>query len=171
MKPGVDEVASVLPDFMGQRLLSWAHRHQKQKLHVGLHIRSTSLWGFLMLRGLARLRFMRRSSMRFRQEQAARNAWWDAMQTLAPRSNEFGRVLASLPQVLKGYGDTQLRGRQSYERIWNDHVQPVLDEKVDIHTSAPGLRNAVEKALADPEGQLNQPPREQTIQWFKKIPA
>lgn len=170
-KPGVDEVASILPPSIGQRLLSWAQRHQKEKLHVGLHIRSTSLWGFLMLRGLARLRFMRRSSMRFRQEQAARNAWWDAMQTLASRSPEFARVLAGLPQVLKGYGDTQLRGRQSYERIWNDHVQPVLDEKVDIHTSAPGLRNAVEKALADPEGQLNQPPREQTIQWFKKIPA
>lgn len=170
-KPGIDEVASILPDFMGQRLLSWAHRHQKEKLHVGLHIRSTSLWGFLMLRALARLRFMRRSSMRFRQEQAARNAWWDAMQTLAPRSPEFARVLAGLPQVLKGYGDTQVRGRQSYERIWNDHVQPVLNGQSDIHASAVILKQAVEKALADPEGQLNTVVREQTIQWFKKIPA
>ena len=114
---------------------------------------------------------MRRSSMRFKQEKDARNAWWLAMQTTMPLSPEFAEVLAEFPQVLKGYGDTQLRGRQSYERIWNDFVQPVLEGKKDIHTSAKIFKDAVQKALADPEGQLNLSPREQTIQWFEKVPA
>lgn len=170
-KPGVDEVASILPDALGQRLLSWAHRHHKAKWHVGLHIRSTSLWGYLMLRGLARLRFMRRRSLRFQQEQSARNAWWDAMQILAPKSPELALALAGLPQVLKGYGDTLLRGRQSYERIWNDCVQPVLDGASDIDASAAALKEAIQNALADPEGQLRAVPREKTVQWFKKIPV
>lgn len=170
-KPGVDEVASILPDALGQRLLSWAHRHHKAKWHVGLHIRSTSLWGYLMLRGLARLRFMRRRSLRFQQEQSARNAWWDAMQILAPKSPELAKALAGLPQVLKGYGDTLLRGRQSYERIWNDCVQPVLDGASDIDASAAALKEAIQNALADPEGQLRAVPREKTVQWFKKIPV
>lgn len=170
-KPGIDEIASIFPTFIGQRLMSWALRNNKEKFHVGLHIRSTSLWGFLMLRGLARLRFLRRSSMRFNQEQSARNAWWKAMQILTPRSTEYARALAGLPQVLKGYGETQVRGRQSYVRIWNAYVQPVLDGHQDIDSSTSLLINAIEKALADPEGQLNQSPREQTIKWFEKIPT
>ena len=170
-KPGIDEVASILPTYLGQRLLAWAKRHNKEKFHAGLHIRSTSLWGFLMLRGLARLRFLRRTSLRFNQEQTARNAWWKAMQVLAPQSAEFALALAGLPQVLKGYGETQVRGRQSYERIWNLHVQPVLDGTQDIDSSTLPLKEAIQRALADPEGQLNQSPREQTIQWFQKIPT
>ena len=76
-----------------------------------------------------------------------------------------------MPQVLKGYGDTLLRGRQSYERIWNDCVQPVLDGASDIDASAAALKEAIQNALADPEGQLRAVPREKTVQWFKKIPV
>ncbi|MDG1383833.1 MAG: 2-oxoacid:acceptor oxidoreductase family protein, partial [Burkholderiaceae bacterium] len=64
-KPGLEEVASVLPHTLGQRLLSWASKNQRSQWHVGLHIRSTSLWGYLMLRSLARMRGFRRSSLRF----------------------------------------------------------------------------------------------------------
>ncbi|MDO7732017.1 MAG: indolepyruvate oxidoreductase subunit beta family protein, partial [Burkholderiaceae bacterium] len=75
-KPGLEEVASVLPHTLGQRLLSWASKNQRSQWHVGLHIRSTSLWGYLMLRSLARMRGLRRSSLRFKQESQAMTAWW-----------------------------------------------------------------------------------------------
>ena len=122
-----------------------------------------------MLRGLARLRFLRRSSLRFNQEQSARNAWWNAMLLLTPKSTEYSKVLSGLPQVLKGYGETQVRGRQSYERIWNEFVQPVIEGVKDIHSSTIFLKDAIEKALSDPEGKLNQSPPEKTIKWFQKI--
>jgi hypothetical protein len=73
--------------------------------------------------------------------------------------------------VLKGYGDTQRRGRESYERLWQDHVQPALDGGADLEAAAERLRQALQQALADPEGQLNAAPRAQPIQWFKKIPT
>lgn len=38
-KPGLEEVASVLPHTLGQRLLSWASKNQRSQWHVGLHIR------------------------------------------------------------------------------------------------------------------------------------
>lgn len=170
-KPGVEEIASILPASIGHALQRWAKRNKKENFHVGLHIRSTSLWGYLMLRSLARLRFLRRSSLRFQQEESARNAWWIAMQELAPQAPEFAKVLAGLPQVLKGYGDTQTRGRQSYERIWNQYVQAVLEQPVNADQAVSLLREAIKQALSDPEGKLNQSPREQTIQWFAKVPA
>ncbi len=170
-KPGVDEVAAILPAPLGRALLAWAERHGKTHVHHGLHIRSTRLGGYLLLRALARLRPWRRRSLRFAQEQQAREAWWAAMQTLAPRSAAFAAALAGLPQVLKGYGDTQRRGRESYERLWQDHVQPALDGGADLEAAAERLRQALQQALADPEGQLNAAPRAQPIQWFKKIPT
>ena len=170
-KPGVDEIAAILPPALARPLLSWASRRTTQPLHIGLHIRSSSLWGFLLLRGLARLRFLRRHSLRFAQEQSARHAWWQAMQRVTPASIEFAQALASLPQVLKGYGDTQTRGRQSYERIWQTHVQPVLDGKHPAQDHARALSDAIQNALTDPQGHLNLASREQPIQWFKKIPT
>ncbi|MDO7680559.1 MAG: indolepyruvate oxidoreductase subunit beta family protein, partial [Burkholderiaceae bacterium] len=89
-KPGLEEVASVLPHTLGQRLLSWASKNQRSQWHVGLHIRSTSLWGYLMLRSLARMRGFRRSSLRFKQESQAMTAWWAAMQALTPKSPDMG---------------------------------------------------------------------------------
>lgn len=170
-KPGVDEVASVMPRWLGLRLLKWAAGSGKSSLHWGLHIRSTSLWGYLMLRFLARLRPWRRGSLRFSQEHAAMTTWWATMRQLVPVSAEMSLALAGLPQVLKGYGDTQLRGRQNYERLWRECVTPALQGQQDLHSAADRLHNALKATLADPEGHLNTAAKEQAIQWFQKIPA
>lgn len=170
-KPGVDEVAAILPAALGRALIRWAERHGKTHFHKGLHIRSTRLGGFLLLRTLAALRPWRRHSLRFAQERQALRAWWAAMHTLAPRSTAFAAALAGMPQVLKGYGDTQRRGRESYERLWQSHVQPALTGQQDLEAAAQALRQALERALADPEGKLNAAPRSQAIQWFKNIPT
>lgn len=170
-KPGLEEVASVLPHTLGQRLLSWASKNQRSQWHVGLHIRSTSLWGYLMLRSLARMRGLRRSSLRFKQESQAMTAWWAAMQALTPKSPEMGRALAELPQVLKGYGDTQKRGRANYERLWNTCVTPALSAQLDLHVAATQLDQAIKATLEDPDGHLNLPLKAHPIKWFAKAPT
>ena len=170
-KPGLEEVASVLPHTLGQRLLSWASKNQRSQWHVGLHIRSTSLWGYLMLRSLARMRGFRRSSLRFKQESQAMTAWWAAMQALTPKSPDMGRALAELPQVLKGYGDTQKRGRANYERLWNTCVAPALSAQLDLHVAATQLDQAIKATLEDPDGHLNLPLKAHPIKWFAKVPT
>ncbi|NDF46559.1 MAG: indolepyruvate oxidoreductase subunit B, partial [Betaproteobacteria bacterium] len=115
-KPGLDEVAAVLPQALGQRLLSWSQNRQRKNLHMAMHIRSSSIWGYLMLRALARLRPWRRNSLRYAQEHATLHIWWQTLCAMLPRAPAFATVLAELPQVLKGYGDTQARGRLNYER-------------------------------------------------------
>lgn len=170
-KPGVHEIASILPAGLGRRLLAWAGRSGKDTLHVGLHIRSTSLWGYLLLRFLARLRPLRRSSLRFQQEHTAMAAWWDALQHPSPASTAWLEALAGLPQVRKGYGDTQLRGLQSYDHIWQTCVQPVLEGRGDPDAAAQALRNAIAHALEAPAEPSVRPPREQGIRWFPKVPG
>jgi indolepyruvate ferredoxin oxidoreductase beta subunit len=169
-KPGVDEVAAVLPQALGQRLVALAERRGWMgKAHVGLHIRSTSLWGFLMLRGLAWLRPLRPRSLRYQQEHEALGAWLVAMQQMLREQPGFALVLAGLPQVLKGYGETQVRGRQNYARLWREHVEPALGGGGNAET-ADRLVSALKTTLADPEGRLNQahaaqPGRAQPIFW------
>ena len=155
-KPGIDEVAAVLPRAWGERLLALAARRGwLGKAHVGLHIRSTSLWGYLMLRFLARLRPLRPRSLRYAQEHEAMSAWLGAMQQVLPLSPALALAMAGLPQVLKGYGDTQVRGRQNYARLWTTLVAPALAGQLDVAAAAAQLQAALNATLADPEGKLN----------------
>ncbi|MEZ5665203.1 MAG: indolepyruvate oxidoreductase subunit beta family protein [Burkholderiaceae bacterium] len=156
-KPGPEEVASVLPRRLGQALMRAAERRGwLGRAHVGLHIRTTSIWGFLMLRALAVLKPWRPRSLRFHEEQLAWTAWLDAMGQLMPRAPRLAVEVAGLPQVLKGYGDTQRRGRENYTRLWRDHVAPALasSERAD-DVQAKALSQALKATLADPEGTLN----------------
>ncbi len=175
-KPGIDEVAAVLPRALGERLVAFAtKRGWMEKAHVGLHIRSTSLWGFLMLRSLAWLRPLRPRSLRYAQEHETLAVWLGAMHQVLPQSPTLALVLAGLPQVLKGYGDTQVRGRLNYARLWSTHVAPVLGGALTAEQAAAGLREALKATLADPEGKLNQAhrtgtPKAQPVFWAAKAP-
>lgn len=169
-KPGIDEVAAVLPRALGERLMALAARRGwLGKAHVGLHIRSTSLWGYLMLRFLARLRPLRPRSLRYAQEHEAMAAWLGAMQQVLPLSPALALAMAGLPQVLKGYGDTQVRGRQNYARLWTTLVAPALAGQLDVATAAAQLQAALKATLADPEGKLNtahhKSPAAQPVFW------
>jgi indolepyruvate ferredoxin oxidoreductase beta subunit len=167
-KPGLDEVAAVLPQALGLRLQAWSQRRSGAALHVSMHIRSTSIWGYLMLRALARLRPWRRASLRYAQEHATLNLWWQAMCQLLPSAPEFAQVLAELPQVLKGYGDTQLRGRLNFDRLWQDHVLPALSEQLPSAQSTAQFKQALADTLADPEEKLNKSFQGKPVLWLKQ---
>lgn len=167
-KPGLDEVAAVLPQALGQRLLSWSQNRQRKNLHMAMHIRSSSIWGYLMLRALARLRPWRRNSLRYAQEHATLHIWWQTMCAVLPRAPAFANVLAELPQVLKGYGDTQARGRLNYERLWQTHVQPALAGNINMQEAAQQLQKALQDTLADPEEKLNKSYQGKPVLWLKQ---
>jgi len=167
-KPGLDEVAAVLPQALGLRMQAWSQRRSGAALHVSMHIRSTSIWGYLMLRALARLRPWRRASLRYAQEHATLNLWWQAMCQLLPSAPEFAEVLAEMPQVLKGYGDTQLRGRLNFDRLWQAHVLPALSEQLPSAQSTAQFKQALADTLADPEEKLNKSFQGKPVLWLKQ---
>ena len=86
LKPGVEEMAALLPTGLSRRLVAWAEkRGLMHKLNVGLHIKSSSVFGFLLLRSLAWLRPLRRMSARYAEEQALIERWLAAI-AAAPRA-------------------------------------------------------------------------------------
>ena len=169
-KPGVEEIASVLPQRLGRLLIQKTSERQKKKFQFGLHVRSTSLWGYLMLRGLARMRPLRRRSLRYHEEATARHAWWEAMRELTPKSPTFGLALASLPQVLKGYGDTQKRGRENYDRLWRTCVEPALTASEGLDAAGKQLAEAIKVTLSNPDAHVAPSLQSQPIRWFKQVP-
>ncbi len=169
-KPGIEEIASVLPQRLGRLLIQKTSERQKKKFQFGLHVRSTSLWGYLMLRGLARMRPLRRRSLRYHEEATARHAWWEAMRELAPKSPTFGLALAILPQVLKGYGDTQKRGRENYDRLWRTCVEPALTAPEGLDAAGKHLAEAIKATLSNPDAHVAPSPQSQPIRWFKQVP-
>ena len=181
LKPGVDEVAAILPREIGARLREWATRRGKlDTLHRGMHLPSTRIHGYLMLRLLARLRPLRRRSLRFHEEQQAIGRWLTALERMLPISPAFAAALAEMPRVLKGYGDTHRRGRASFARIFETLVERVLQSaSAPAGGAAQELHRAIEAALSEPEGRqleksLEQagitplPPAAKPIVWMKK---
>ena len=170
-KPGIEEVASILPRALGQWLINRINGHR----YWSLHIRSNSLWGYLMLRGLANMRRWRRHSLRYAQEAAARDLWWQAMCRLTRQHAGWARVLAELPQVLKGYGDTHARGRVNYQRLWDAHVQPVLHgaepTQADVQAFAQALKHALSHAPAEPTQESSHSAITHPVLWLKSNAA
>jgi indolepyruvate ferredoxin oxidoreductase beta subunit len=149
LKPGVEEVAALLPTSLSKRLLAWAEkRGRMQKLNVGLHINSTSVSGFLLLRTLAWLRPLRRRSARYAEEQALIERWLAAV-AVAPVP-ELALEIALCGRLIKGYGDTNRRAKANFLRIFATLVES--STIADPQERAHALRAARVGALADPEG-------------------
>jgi indolepyruvate ferredoxin oxidoreductase beta subunit len=149
-KPGIDEIAAVLPTGLGRRLRDWAQRNERlDRLHVPMRLRSTRVFGYLRLLLLAKLRPWRRRSLRFAEEQALIGRWLGAVDRAAAITPEFGLETAIAAKVLKGYGDTHRRGRASFTALMTRIVEPALAAGSD---PAPLLRAARQAALADEDG-------------------
>jgi indolepyruvate ferredoxin oxidoreductase beta subunit len=156
LKPGVEELAALLPTALSQRLVAWAEkRGLMHKLNIGLHVNSSSVSGFLMLRALAWLRPLRRVSARYAEEQALMTRWLRAI-TAAPGA-ELALEIALCGRLIKGYGDTNRHAKASFLRIFDtlvDGAAMVESAAViaDPKARAEAVRAARTGALADPEG-------------------
>jgi indolepyruvate ferredoxin oxidoreductase beta subunit len=161
LKPGVEELAALLPSGLSRRLVAWAEkRGLMQKLNVGLHVKSTSVFGFLMLRSLALLRPLRHMSARYAEEQALIERWLRAI--AAARDPGLALDIALCGRLIKGYGDTNRRAKASFLRIFDTLVEggSVVDGRTivdggamaDAQARAKAVRAAREGALADPDG-------------------
>jgi len=178
LKPGVDEVSALLPGPLARGLRGWAERRRlTDKLNVGIHLKSTSVTGFLLMRSLAWLRPLRRMTWRYGEEQTLIERWLKAIAAAAPASLELALEIALLGRLIKGYGDTHRRAKGNFLRILDTLVEggAVSDPKA----RAAAIRAARESALADPEGRALEgslekvgiaplPPKAKPMQFVRK---
>ena len=119
-KPGIPEIAGLLPPALAQRLLRW----DRQRLASGkgpwafpIKVATHAFTGLAMLRLLAALRFARPWGSRYADEQALIGQWLDTLVTATRRSPTLGLEVARCGQLVKGYGSTHDRSRQNLQHI------------------------------------------------------
>ena len=148
LKPGVDEWCSVLPGWLARPILRAADRGGwRRRLNVGLHVRTSSVSGFLLMWTLARLRRLRRGMHRFREEQGRIETWLGRVGEAYAASPALAVEVAKCANLVKGYGDTHERGVRNFER-----TMACLAACMAASDPAGSLRALREAALADPDG-------------------
>lgn len=151
LKPGPAEVAQVLPPSIARPILHWADRNptRARKYHMGMHIRTDTVFGFLRVRLMAAMRRLRRIGYGYKHEQAWIEDWLNLVRFAAEKDAELAREVAETARLIKGYSDTNKRGQANFARIVEAVVEPAL---ADMRYGAAEIRKAREAALADPEG-------------------
>jgi len=168
LKPGVEEFASVLPYGLGKRLHHWAESRGKlDAYNVGMHIKTSSVFGYLLVRSLACLRPWRPMSYRYREEQALIERWLALVAEAARRDLALAREVAECARLIKGYGETHRRGKGNFLAIVDALVEN--PPTADAREQAAAIRKAREAALADPEGQALGKTLGKPIVWMKPV--
>jgi indolepyruvate ferredoxin oxidoreductase beta subunit len=168
LKPGVVEFASVLRAPLGKRLVAWAERRGKlDAYNVGMHIRTSSLPGYLLVRSLAWLRPWRPMSYRYREEQQLIEGWLGLVADAARRDTALALEVAECARLIKGYGETHRRGKANFLAIVDALVQNPAT--ASPREQAAAIRKAREAALADPEGKALGTALGKPVVWLKPV--
>jgi indolepyruvate ferredoxin oxidoreductase beta subunit len=182
-KPGVAELAGLLPAPLAAALMRWERRRIARggaPLALPIKLHSHSVVGLLALRSLAALKALRRHGSRFHAEQAMIERWLAAVERGAREDAALGSELAECGRLIKGYGATNERGKGNLL-----HVVEHLAAEAQFETPAgraAAIRAARNAALADDSGKaLDQmlvrngaPPRpqiEQRVHWVGRRPG
>lgn len=153
-KPGLEEIAAVLPPAWARRLLAWGERTGRLgRTYFSMHLRSTTILGFARLRLVAALRSYRPRTSRFVEEQAEIDRWLEQIREAARTNVALALEIAECARLIKGYGDTYKRGLANYRRIDAEVIRPALARRMAPRTAADAVASARVAALADPEGE------------------
>jgi len=152
-KPGIEEIATILPSFLARPILRLSERAGwLGTVYWGMSVKSTSVSGYLKLRLLASFKRWRPRSHKFREEQRQIDEWLGLVARAASRSPDLGLEVADCARLIKGYGDTLKRGQGNYDTIVARVIGPALDGRWSPAQSVDAVASARAAALADPEG-------------------
>jgi indolepyruvate ferredoxin oxidoreductase beta subunit len=168
LKPGIEEFASVLPAGPGRRLVAWAESNGKlDAYHVAMHVKTSGVLGYLMVRALAWLKPWRPRTWRYAEEQRLIERWLACVREAASRSVPLALEVAECAQLLKGYGETRRRGKANFLVILDTLVEnPATGDPAE---QAAAIRRAREAALADPEGKALGGALGRPVTWLRPV--
>jgi len=166
LKPGVEELASLLPPALGRRLVAWAERRGKlDSFNLGMRVKTSGIAGYLLVRSLAKLKPWRPHSFRYAEEQALIERWLSAVRAAAARDTGLALEIVACAGLLKGYGETHRRGRSSFLAILDALVENPAAS--DASEQAAAIRSARAAALADPEQQALARSLGRPVTWLR----
>jgi len=152
LKPGIDEICSLLPPHLARRLLAMAEK-RGWTFQRGMQVNSQSISGFLRLWLIAKLRPRRPKTYRYEEEQRAIEAWLALIVEAAPLSADLALEITECARLIKGYGDTHKRGVANFRLIEEHVMRPALAGHIPLHLAVDAIASARTAALVDPEGE------------------
>ena len=152
LKPGIDEICSLLPPHLARRLLAMAEK-RGWTFQRGMLVNSQSISGFLRLWLIAKLRPRRPKTYRYEEEQRAIEAWLALIVEAAHQSADLALEITECARLIKGYGDTHKRGVANYRLIEEHVMRPALAGHIPLHLAVDAIASARTAALVDPEGE------------------
>ena len=151
LKPGIEELCALLPKFVASPILQWASRKNRmERMHLGMHLRTTSVSGFLLVRSLATLRPWRKLTYRFSIEQERIEDWLECVRVAASSDHQLAMEILECSSLLKGYGETHRRGLENFQTIMDEIIQPGL-QSIDPSEMASSIRSVRLKVLSSSE--------------------
>ena len=178
-KPGVPELAGLLPTAWAQKLIRWDRARVAQgqapwamPLKIGTH----AIVGMLALRLMAKLKVLRPLGSRYQAEQNAIEQWITAVTQATQRDPALGHEVARCGQLIKGYGSTNERGKDNLMHIITHAATPREGQSTAEQTQS--IARIRQAALQDEAGksldaaliQSGAPARPvvaQPIRWMK----
>ncbi len=178
-KPGIAEIAAMLPRPLAERLRDWDRQRvaeDRPSWAMPVKLASHTVSGLLLLRVLAGAKYLRRFSSRYADEQQLISEWLSAVREGLAQGGTLGLEIALCGRLIKGYGSTHDRGRENLLHILRHLAAP---ERGAADVRAEAIRRAREAALADATGKaldraLNdagapaRPLRAQPIRWMRR---
>lgn len=150
LKPGPEEVCALLPLRLGNLFLNVLRKRDlEHRFNIGLYIKSHTITGYLTMRALANMRFLRRKSWRYAEEAILTNRWLEAVESAALLDYQFGVQTAECADLVKGYSGTYRRGLRNFDLLFSQIVEPAIAADRAVADIVKGARRA---ALSDPEG-------------------
>ena len=148
--PRTQEIADTLPAPFGRWLLRtrWARGLVDRATRKGRVVKTTSIGGFLLLYALAKLKPLRRRSLRFATEQAVLANWLNLVAATARADYPLAVQIARMRSLVKGYGETHERGQAKFDKL-----VVVVPRLLGRSNSGATLEALIKAALADEDGQ------------------
>jgi len=114
--PRFEEFCDTLPAFLGGPLTrsALARKILSPLFRKGRTINTTGISGFLLLHLLAKLRRIRRVTLRYKVQRAFIDDWLDRVTAAAVDDYEYALSVARCIEIVRGYGATYERGKARY---------------------------------------------------------
>jgi indolepyruvate ferredoxin oxidoreductase beta subunit len=143
--PRFEEFCDTLPSFIGGPISrsELARKMMSPLFRKGRTISTSGISGFLLLHMVSKMRRIRRTTLRYKQQRRFINGWLDRVTAAALDDYEYGLAIARCIEIVKGYGDTYERGMSRYLAT----VDATSGGK-----NASAVSNLHEAALADEDG-------------------
>jgi indolepyruvate ferredoxin oxidoreductase beta subunit len=149
MHPRIEEICGTMPAKLGRFVEAHPrlYRLLDRIFNRGRHVRTDSIFWFVVLYSLAGLKKRRRTLRRHEIEVAHMNAWLDRARGMLPVNYGLAVEILKSRRLIKGYSDTFARGQSKFDKVLA--AVPLLEKRSD---GADWLRRLREAALLDEEG-------------------